>query len=501
MPSAKKPPPPIAQDIARFAAVADAIQADPPRSLRAVAKELGLTPYLLDVAIERVVAHLGGVPLITTAAKTRATALTEAGLQFAQQLRAAISWKPGRPAGPPDAHLEVRLSISHNLLTSNLITPGLAFFQAEPGRRVDLQVRVRTDLQDAIKNLQLDRLDMALAWGDRKREEADYAGVERHYLGDKFDVVLIGANKAGVVEMANTLGGLASHRVAALRPEYQPGASILPQPDRMQGGDRLTMDTSEAVVACVRGRVAEYGLVVYNQAMLDHYLQDEVLFAEKVKDIDQVSLLAFVRRGARPATAELRRHIETALRDARTRFVPPPTAETALPKNLSFFTSLRFGYYIAEATAEERADGKQGNSWKYQSINLEVDPGRSEPNRPAFRGTIRNSFGITFDCDGRLVGEHFFDLHARVPHGSPVSSEFAASFIGFGRDGGVEFIYGTWNGTQTRTRPPALYGTIWSPQPLSIQRLRRIAHHLRVRPVLDVERGWETEKWPAAEDS
>jgi hypothetical protein len=522
----------IFDDIVVFAKVAERLE-ESSQSLRAIAGELGTSDYLLRTAIQRVQDHLGGAPLINTAERmASATALTDEGKRFyTEEIRRLVDRRP-------TPRTEVRLAISHSLLTWQFLTAALADFQAVSQCHIDLHARVEMDFNQVVRDLQTDKLDAAVLWSTESRREV-YPGIDAHAIPKKFAVVLIGTDPAEIeaysqaieqaqaVEkskgdrMREALRDLSGRRVVSLRADNQPAVSFLPQPDRAGGGERIEVDTVDAVIACVRAKIADFGLVVANYPMLDLLKRAGQLFFTDPPIGRDACLLGLTSRKSNTETRRLIRFISRSLDALPDRPSHASRAlEPAFPQEPEFYEQLAFDYYIDEPRGAERdvrdslSRPRIAASWKWAEVLLRREPaskkaealaqhegkGRGKEVRLSFQGTIRNLFDDQFKCQAERIASNLFYVRALPSEGQDQKASvgsFVSVFTGCHKSGKDGYIYGQWSGTNPRDNAPTVYSTIWSWRPLPLEKLREIANHVRVRTVLDADEGLDFDRQPA----
>jgi DNA-binding transcriptional LysR family regulator len=404
-----------------------------------------------------------------------------------------------------------------------LLTPVLAEFQRESGCRIDIQARVELDFGRIIRDLQTDKLDAAVLWSTEQRSRENYPGIFLHEFRKRFDVVLIGGDPAEIwryssaIAQASTaerlkevLGGLVVKRMVTLRADSQPAASLLPQPDRANGGERFEVDTVDAAISYVQAGVADFGLVVANYDLLEPMRRaGQLFFAENPIDRG-AGLMALGSNKSGPITRQLIQSIERSLDGLPN---SPSHDLTSRPRNVfpegaDFFERLAFGYYIDVPRGEEWGSDSRAPGWRWEEVRLgAVAPGPrrdktrgGEDARLTFEGTIRNLYGDEFECRAELVSNNLFYVSSQSRPGRQNRSSvtaFVSVFTWCEQSGPDSYIYGHWSGIDPHDDSPTIYSTIWSWRWLSLEELKEITRYVRIRTMLYAEGAPDFPRQPA----
>lgn len=491
------PPSPRFEDVLLFARVAEEIDQPDPPSMAKLARQLGqrLTPYKIQASIRRLEQALGGISLLHTAEKmASATSLTAYGRRYAEEIGRLLTW---RPDSPPI----LRLSVSHSLLTSNFLTVALAKFQKEHNCLINLNAHVSINFDRIVSDLQRNQLDAVVLYSSAERLK-EYPGVERHTFPKKFEVVLIGTDSDAVTAHHQDKSLLANKRVVILPPDNQPNLDWLPKPDRAAGGERLIMETIDSLIACVRARVADFGLVAAHYYFLDPLRSiRQLFFSDPIGD--PVHLLGLAGQRSTPLAMTFIKFLDktiAAMPNEKISTRPCPSAFSPPP---DWFKKLQWAYYIDYPRGRERATGEIAPMWKWQQVlvnfdksqpNYDVD--KAPPRNPLtatfrFHGFAQNLFNDKFQLRATYIENSMFVIEAhRINRLSDASvPAFVSVFTLYEKnDGG--YIYGHWSGTDPITHQPAIFSTIWSVNKLSLIELRQIAQHMGTRTLIEVDEGY-----------
>lgn len=150
---------------------------------------------------------------------------------------------------------------------------------------------------------------------------------------------------------------------------------------------------------------------------------------------------------------------------------------------------------------EDRKSGRLEPVWMWEEVRLHNIPNEGvEDGRLVFEGKIRNLFGDEFRCQARLVGNTLFYVRGwQLDRNAQRKSvqEFVSVFTWCQRSESDGYIYGHWAGTEPLDKSPAVYSTIWSWKPLSLDQLRLIAYQVRIRTLLNADEGRDFARQPA----
>lgn len=483
----RRPSSPVLGDLERFVAIGDRLHQSPPFSLNRIAAELRISAPAVRDCVRRVEAHLGGVRLVHTAEGVgAATFLTPDGERYLEAARRLVQWRPL-------ATNELRLTLSHTLLTCRLVTRDLAAFQRETQLRVQLRAEtLQMNFDRVVQDLQTGHIDIAMVWGTKERIESNYTAVDVRMLKVAFDVVLVSRNPSDLDGPVDDLSRLASRRVVSLRPENQPLAELLPEPDPPAGGERIVADTIDAVISHLLAGVGEVGLIVADYGVLDPLLVSGLLYYSP--PLGRTPLLCLSARGVRRSAESFASFIEDRLLVTPNESTDRRGAKAfTFPEEPAFYEAFSFAYYIDHRRGTLDDGHRHPPRWHWETVHLDRHGRRVGD----FTGSIRNGLGDEFTATARRVGPRLFhvcaDLVADVgPQASVL--EFVSIFVWCDRDRGI--MYGHWSGEEPRKGQPVLYPTFWSHDRLDLSDLRRLAHEVRLRTVLDVEDGADFDKHP-----
>ena len=507
--------PSILADLALFERVAYWTEVEL-ASFRAIADKLSISVSALTDALKRLDDKYGEV---MTRAKGMAgrNEITPIGRKVLEQVAEWQHWNPKKPSK------ELRLAISHSLLSDNVLRPVMADFLSDFEHRVNLNIRLRSqlDFDRAMFELSNSEIDLAIYWATPYRLH-DRPDIEHRLFEGVIDVVFI-ARDEDVIERLESTGRiqvdgrpviclteevqaiLSQKRIAALGYTSQVYNESLPFPDQSRGGQRIEVDSLDAVVGLVSSHLADIGLIPAIYAELDRsksrgqliYSRPVVLPNSKDNPLRRgASLTAFMRKPSEnlpdPAKHLLERslaHWSDSLTMANRSAVTLPFDAEKFSDEPEWYERLRFGYFI-----DIERGGATRLRWNWEEIWLKPVHSKAGDAKIALTGVIRNSLGDLFDVTGELVGdrnaEHhlgasFFILRAATTHEPKGSTaNFISVFTWCSQREGI--LVGSWSGTDPKQKP-AVYATIFSQRRLPWEEVARYARSVLVRSGLNSE--------------
>jgi DNA-binding transcriptional LysR family regulator len=494
----------LLQDLDRFEVVASHLAAGP-RSFRWMGEKFRpvLSPGALIASIARLEDHFGVKLVLRAEGTAEENQLTEEGRRLLDRIAVLLSWRPKAE------NMELRVEVSHSLLTSQALSPAIAAFvervKQEHGPRLNLGLGLRTemDFRRICKDLETGDLTMALTWGFEQRLQG-LDQVVSEPIGPEFDIVLISHSQKEIEAITKTggekpdLSPLANNKVIMMPQGSQPLQSLLQQhqPNLEKGGSWMVVDTIDSVIALVAARVGTFAIVPAIYPVLDRYHREDQLFWSKPIWSDperkKLRIHLFTKapglRKLPPIAQEFVEEIDKGLKAYRNHpawidLLPP----SEFPMKPAFYEGLKWGYYVDH----DRKPDKRGTGqpkWREETVKLQHDNKLQADQRLLFTGPIENMHGDRFHVDAELF-ERLFIVKAKQGKDDGTSqsvNSFVSVFNWCSPDkGGV--ICGTWSGDfQGR---PTMYATVFSATRLSLAEVYEYSRHGRQRTLLAVETG------------
>ena len=475
----------VLQDLDRFVAVAVHLT-NSPASFRMIASSMKpkVSPSVIKDTIDRLEKKYG--KLIESGERTSGmNKLTEGGQKLLDNIRAMINW---RPVG--DLYSDLRITVSHTLLTSQLLCPPFRrFFEAvAPQVNVKLDLRAEFDFKRVIQDLQSNNLDLAIAWGTEQRRK-HYPGVRFEEIGPNFDLVMISHSTQELEVLFNSRSEiawekLANKRVVILRSGSQPLLEKLPQPDFDNNGQHIQVGTIDGVVACVASKIGHFGIVpaIYPE-MLDRYRSQDQIYWRKTNEKIRLAVFA-----PSPGVSGLPKYARNFLNGVEEYFNTFPNrslfdeaAHHHYSTDPSFFEKMSHGYYI---------DDESGD-WKWEKIKLK----RLQSGEPAkFHGFINNMDRKEYEVEAVLLKGLFYYTATKqvgvVDNDRKISdlNSFVSVFPICLDDDKV--IVGHWTGNVPGNRShAAMYPSIYSHQPLTFDQVVNYSRRARILTVFHPNAG------------
>jgi hypothetical protein len=499
MPRGKTPR--LLEDLDRFEQIARLLDQGT-TSLRTIAGRLDppVSVSAVTDCLKRLKERYGGTPLVTGEPKTAsANALTAEGRTLYEALRSLRRFDTVQVlASPPPerAVRPLRIMASHSLVTSQLITPALENFLRERGHHVNFRLHLSAELvfSRVVDALLGHEVDLALLWGVATRLN-EHPGITHELVGPEFDVVVISPDEARVRRIRSgrsnvpDLRATAAATVLTLGRANQPAFDLLPRPDIAAGGQRIELGTIDAIVACVRAGIGDYGLVPYIPSLLDPLLWNRLLFQSA--PIARVRLALFMPKPGRPqlseAAQELVGILEDYLHGVSTRSaLRSRSVSRSLPPEAEFYRKLRFGYYVGPYPKEPAPP-----QWMWETVRAEP-PTDADADAAGFPVVyrVRNLFGHEFRAEGQPFDRMFLVTAKRIdqPEGSrdETVSSFIAIFTWCAQVRGV--LYGIWSG-QDPEGNPVVYPELWSERPLELREICELGRQATIFSALNTDRG------------
>jgi hypothetical protein len=486
----------------RFADIAEMLDRDPELSLRGIGRSL--LPHLAATAVTDCLDYLEKhyhTTLIERATKSGGTnQLTVQGRDLYESIMKSRRWSPSV------VHT-LSVCLSRALLTSGLLRPTIEQFVQRYLGRVNLHLDLPSAVDDELiaRSLQSRALDLAILWGveDRKRE-FQIAGLAWEEIGPIIDLVLVCHSQPLLDQVCRRPDKpdwrqLARRKVVVLSHQRQPARRDLPWPNTSEGGERLEVDTIDAVLACVETAVADFGLIPAIYSELDQLrAQRRLVYSPP---IGKLRLALATRKSGlghlQDEATQLVEMIKQRLEKVKRPTLSAPAAglfgsdDNQFPSEPAFWESLAFGYYL-DFDRVSAGWVKGPPQWKWEEVRLRHIKDKSDKqsakigSRLRFEGRILNSYGADFSVEAELFHQ-LFVIKATQKHGTLSSVDnFISVFDCCWREKGV--LFGTWSGPDLDGMPTA-FATVWSRDRLTLAELCSLARPATVRAALYSDEG------------
>lgn len=473
----RRPPSGIFDDVSRFAFIAERIVRDR-ASLREIAKDLGISNSAIHDCVARLQSAWNCTLLTTRQGASDSNQLTPEAMAFYEQFSHIL-----RNGG--SERTTINVNIAHSLLTSQLLGPAIAGFlaDADSDYRQRLRIHTRLDFASVIKELQLGSLEVAIFWGLPSLNAAVPRGVACMPTCLEFDLVAV-SHSAQVLDNYIVDGELSTEafrrlNFATISRERQPLPLSVPA-DWMYLGQTTEVDTFDAVMALVRSRVADFGCIPAVYPDLDRHRVADSLHWKKLNCEPRLRVCIYTRQGGKRNLSHdalrLVEKLESYLQEVSASGIANPaeiSVSGPFPRDPAWFESMRFGYFL-----DFDREGPGPVKWYWETLLL-------QRTADGFQGIIRNCKDVVFSIVSSALLDNIFYVAARQLHNKKTNKgvdSFVSLFLGCIQEDGI--MSGYWGGVDTAGRPMA-YGTIWSHEPLSIEKLTSIASKTAMTFVLN----------------
>ena len=263
------------------------------------------------------------------------------------------------------------------------------------------------------------------------------------------------------------------------------------------------MDTIDAVIACVESRVADFGLVVANYAVLEPLRLAGRLDFDDVPVAQGAQIFGLWAKKSGSSTSELIQFLDRKLASMPNEPFRPSLAPSPLfPLETEFYEQMAFGYYIDEPRGDQRSTFGSVLTWMWEEVRLVRSNDKpTAKGQRVFTGRIRNLFGDEFTCDASLFGKNLFYVRGtqvKSSSRSPSVPRFVSIFTRCHQwDSRNGYIHGHWAGLLPERNVPAFFSTIWSTRKLELAEVCNIGHQVRIRTLQNADGGLDFERQPA----
>ena len=399
----------------------------------------------------------------------------------------------------------LKLLISQTMITSGVVDRMLKSLPKLPDVSFQLETQVPRQFSDLAMRFESGGVSCALVWGTPQRLSEVPESLRVEVVVPSVDVVIVAherrtveginplahwlnsqtdANQGTSDAIARAVAELATYRYAALPPQTQPAADLLPSRSGA-APHRTEVDTIDTALMLVRCGAVDFAILPAIYDRLEREEQDgSLVFSEPIAHVPIVAVFPHKAPSQQRATlerllSELRRD-ESALtwRSRRT-----PTDK--FPRSVSFYTKLRYGYYIGAEVGELDSPLQ----WCWESIKLFGD---SKRRRRTLQGTIINQFGNHFEISSAQFRETFLIARVKpVGRGKKHLREFFSRFHYCDYKSGI--ICGTWSGNVGEERA-GVFATVWSQSRLDLRELSRVMRNADLHSVMSASAGCENKE-------
>lgn len=454
-------------------------------SLAAIAAKLGTTVPSLKECMKRIERYYG---IILTTSRTRTASgnhLTQEGQLLYHKIREVVQPEFVKQLMGQSAAVDlIRMVASHSLVTSHLISQVFADFLREHGSEADVRLDLRTavDFEEVRNEIREGSLDAALLWAVPQRLIGRH-GFAWELIGPAFDVVIISADedkieslRVGQPGAAPDLARLAEARVITLNARNQAAESAIPNPIPKLG-QRIEVGSIDAVIALVRSRVGDFGVIPAIPRVLDPLRANQLLFLSN--PIEKIRIGLFTQGKGRGSLSRLARDLVCRIEKHLTETVPRTDVTAGpvrheIPQTADFFSGLRFGYFVETVRRENK---KMPAHWAWETVRVKELQTLPDGNWRIIYN-VTNHFGREFKAVGHLVNNKTFVLEAirTDENASKSHDETVKSFVAVFEWGWLErgVMYGHWLG-QDEEGNSMIYPELWSGRKLERRELIEIA--------------------------
>lgn len=469
------------------------------RPLRETAAHVQLPPSELNSLFARLAEN--GDPVVETTDEEGEifVSLTTAGHGLLDRIQ-AFATPPSASSTPT-----LRLLISQTMITSGVVDRMLKSLPKLPDMSFQLETQVPRRFSELVAQIESGVVSCALVWGTTERLSEVPESLRVEVVVPSVDVVIV-AHERRIVEGVNPLAHwfnsqaeanqgtsdaieravteLAAHRYAALPPQTQPAAKLLPS---RSGADpnRTEVDTIDTALMLVRCGAVDFAILPAIYDRLEREEQDgNLVYSEPIAHVPIVAVFPHKAPSQQRGRLE---HLLSELRldESASMWRSRRTPTDKFPRSVSFYTKLRYGYYIGAEVGELESPLQ----WCWESIKLFGD---SKRRRRTLQGTIINQFGNQFEITSAQFRETFLIARVKpVGRGKKHMREFFSRFHYCDYKSGI--ICGTWSGNVGEERA-GVFATVWSQSRLDLRELTRVMRNADLHSVMSAGVGCENKE-------
>lgn len=486
-------------DLARFGRIAEMVQQG--HSLRDIAADLKLSNSSISETIERLERHWDCVLLTKTERSGLSNVLTVEGQRIYQQLRQLVR------DGGRSTDSRVSIHISHSLLTSQLLAPVVSRYldRLRSESRTEMTFQSERNFDQVVFELQQHRLDLSVTWTNAIERVVSVQGVELHPCGPPIPLVVISHDPA-IVKRIVSVDAFNPHatenlRLVRLSHDRQPHPTGC-DPTWIDIPRSLQVDSFDTIIAFVRSRMADFGIVPVICGDLDRLVSTQELFYAKLPG-SSIKLALCTRKGGRqslpPEARQFVGQIERQLLIAVDQLYydedccevgDHSQGRSAFPNLPDWYLDMRFGYFIDKDRRRNLPA-----EWKWEEVCFcctnrhsaeggNKDSGGADVQPPVeFDGYIRNADGALFKTlRASLVGNMFYVASKKENKDTITVDSFVSVFYQCFKVPGV--MLGFWVGLDIQERP-LLCATIFSHNQLTKDEVIRYARQASASTILN----------------
>ena len=457
-------------------------------SLTVAAKRIELSSSTVSLLLDRIEKAFSNPPLFERRAGAGGgTILTKAGKELLEKVTDSFRELRGQPP-------RFVVACSHALV--ELICPVISELSTGTDHiqmSFSLQVETKQRFDDVINRIQRQEINLAFHYGARGIFRPR-PGIKCEKLACAFDQVIVshdenliarlnsivsetfesGVDRArstsSISKFSHKLAKLLSkHRVVKLDDESQSFYETKYLPDSIDSFDPITVDTIDAVIAIIKAKVADLGIVpaIY-PTLLRLRQHGQVFFSDPIDSLPVAAVYsnaAWLEDTIKGVSAKLNAKLsETTTRPAGRRIVSDPYPP------LHEFTKLRFGYYIdGDRQGDDNERALPPFVWRWETIEWKKHKNQND----WLLGIIRNAEDDEFFIKAELIEAGFVVSANKTPHATN-NSRSVISFVSVFAFCSIAplRLFGTW--TTRRTMPPRVCATVLSEDRLQLRDLMLI---------------------------
>ena len=493
----------LSEDAKQFRRIAELLTLDDgsfvTATLEQSASRIGVSSDELASLIDRLSSHDSSALLQRTedASGQELLSLTPAGHALFDRIQAF-----SQPF--VDASLRnFRLLVSQTMITSGVLDRMLQSFRNHDATTFEIETQLPRRFSTLAAKLESGVVHCALVWGTPQRLDGVPDSVRVEVIVPNVDVVVV-AHEKSIVDQVNPLAHwfnssqvapnaessdalarvmseLTSYRYAALPPEAQPAAQLLP--DRSNADiNRIDVDTIDSALRLVRSGACDFAVLPAVYDRLEREQQDgNIVFSEPIARVPIVLVSPQQSGSGQRATLD-RLLSDLRLEDSSLIWRSQRTPTDRFPRSSAFYSKLRYGYYIGADVGEAESPLQ----WCWQSMKLFGDAKRR---RRTLQGTIINEFGNQFEITSAQFRDTFLIARVKpVGRGRKLMREFFSRFHYCDFKAGI--ICGTWSGNAGEERS-GVFATVWSQSKLDLEELTRLMRIADLHSVMSARIGCE----------
>lgn len=458
------------QDLMAFQRIAELVSAETTMTLRSVSKSLGVSTTGVRACLDRLESHFGCVLVSVRQRSHEGMLLTPSGEKLLEQIRTLHNCRLLRQQS------ELRVHVSHSLLTSQLLGPILSDILRQEDSSPALAPRVKLDFGHVIESFRLGDLDLAIIYGFPRRLTNLPSDMNCVEVGPKIPTAVVAKSTDVLAAITDESGRIDPHAISSMRfacvdENRQPIPSEIP-PDWPTRVACMEVSNFDTAIGLVRAGIADFTIVPSICGGIAHDRVCGTLawseHPELALDVCLVTSVSGLRGQSR--SHELASFVDTVRRRlgdvilGRSSWPRGSASFSLLPE---WYEELQYAYYL-----ETDDDQQAGTKWFSERVVLRSVAAPIE-GTAGFEGTIVNCRGAVFSIESaRQLDELFYVVAKKQNNERSSVASFVSIFNKCHDDDGV--ICGLWTG-KNRLGYRVLNSTIWSKCELRPRDLRGLA--------------------------